>query len=638
MCGIAGIYKKNGIREEDNKSIHMMSKCLAHRGPDAEGFWNDNNICLAHRRLSIIDRSEKSNQPMVSSDENYVIVFNGEIYNYIEIKNQLITQGVAFNTNGDTEVILEAYKIYDVECFKMFNGMWSIAIYDVNKNKLILCRDRFGVKPLFYIYDDNSLIFSSEIGAIISTFPQYRVPYRRSIYRYLLDGINEDSDETTFYESIKSFPPSYYMIIDFNKDKRIKERYWEVDIDAFEKKWIKGKNPYRTFKELFEDAVSIRLRSDVEVGVCLSGGLDSSSILGCAARLSNKPIQTFSSIYDDPECNEERYIRDANEMCGAIQHYVKPDYDEGEFIKHLKKIVFHHGQPVNGASLYSQYKVMEMAGENVRVVLDGQGADELFAGYLYYFSYFIRGLLEQNDLMSRYKAIKELVIVKKYWPEMIKSIGTDDVVRAVGIKHSVLFQDSNQIKQCKDERKLSFFSNSFIKSIEAGPYNDEYKIKCPSSLNAKLCADLMRDSIPSLLHNEDGNAMAFSVESRIPFLDYRIVEFALALDAKYKIRNVWTKWIVRKSLREYLPKNVVKRKNKMGFPAPFNRWLISGKCREEYKTLIFDFAKRNIVPEETVEFLYNAHMEIKADYSDLLFKYVCLELWCRMLDDPLSYI
>ncbi len=638
MCGIAGIYKKNGIKENDNKSIHKMSECLAHRGPDAEGFWKDNNICMAHRRLSIIDRSENSNQPMVSSDGCYIIVYNGEIYNYIEIRNKLKSQGVSFKTAGDTEVILEAYRLYGVECFKMFNGMWSLAVYDMNQNKIVLCRDRFGVKPLFYVLDGDTLIFSSEMGAIISTFPQYKVPYKRSIYRYLVDGINEDSDETTFYEAIKSFPASHYMIVDLEKNSFKKRKYWEVNIDKFEKKWIIGKKPYSTFKRLFKDAVAIRLRSDVEVGVCLSGGLDSSSILGCAAKLSERPIQTFSSIYDDPECNEEQYIRDVNQMWNTIHHYVKPDDDEGQFIEHLKRIIFHHGQPVNGASLYSQYKVMEKVGENVRVVLDGQGADELFAGYLYYFSYYIRELLDKNDLFSRFKAIKELVIIKKYWPDMIKSVGTDDIVRAVGLKHSFLFQDTTQIKQCKDERKLIFFTDSFIKSIETNPYNNTDEMVFSSVLNKKLCTDLMRDSIPSLLHNEDGNSMAFSVESRVPFLDYRIVEFSLALDAKYKIRNKWTKWIIRKSLKDYLPQKVLKRKNKMGFPAPFSRWLISGKSCEEYKKLIYEFAKRNIVPKETVEYLYNAHIDGETDYSDILFKYLCIELWYQMIDDPVSFL
>ncbi len=635
MCGISGLYRKKKRISNDIELVQAMSKSMVHRGPDAEGVWSDGEVHLSHRRLSIIDRSEISNQPMISSDGRYIIVYNGEIYNYLEIRNNIEPQGCFFNTLGDTEVILEAFRLFGTKCFEMFNGMWAIAIYDKEDKKLYLCRDRFGVKPLYLVDNDELFIFSSEMGAILSVFPQYRTPNKRSIYRYLVDGINEDSDDSTFYRDIKTFPAAHYMIVDIKNKSYKKEKYWGVDIDSFKGKWIKGKNPYKTFRELFESAVSLRLRSDVEVGVCLSGGLDSSSILGCAASISSRPIQTFSSVYEDQDCNEEEFINEVNRKWNTISHIVKPDEDEGKFVEHLKKIIIHHGQPVNGASLYSQYKVMEKAGDTVRVVLDGQGADELFAGYLYYYSYFVRDLLNKGNFISKMNAIKILVALKKYWPDMLRSIGTDDIVRAVGVRKSFEFQDNKQLNRSLNERRMNFFTDAFLKEAADNPLNKEWAIACESELNTKLCCDLLRDSIPSLLHNEDANSMAFSVESRIPFLDYRIVEFSIALDEKYKIKNAWTKWIIRKSLRCYLPEKVVKRRNKMGFPAPFARWLRTGKCREKYKEIIYQFANRGIVPATTINGIYSAHIEGSADYSDILFRYMCIELWFQeIVDQP----
>lgn len=633
MCGIAGVFVKKKIDNVEYESAIMnMSQHLYHRGPDSCGLWKDDGVYLAHRRLSIIDISDNSNQPMVSTDGRFIIVFNGEIYNYIEIRDELVSRNIKFRTQGDTEVVLEAYRYYGPDCFNLFNGMWAMAIYDIKEKKLVLSRDRFGVKPLYVVDDENCFVFSSEMGAILDSFPQYRIINPQGVYNYLADGVNEDSDETTFYKYIKSFPAANYLVADFNNNTSFNKRYWNIDIDSFRKKWINGKNPYKTLRELFESSVSLRLRSDVEVGVCLSGGLDSSAILGCASSLRTNPIQTFSSIYEDEDCNEEKYIEDVNKMWNTVPHYVKPDQDEKEFVNHLKEIIYHHGQPVNGASLFSQYKVMQMAGNNVKVVLDGQGADELFGGYLYYYSFYIKDLADRISFASRFKLIKEMVILRKYWPDMMQSISADDIIQAVGLKNSHCFIDQKRMELAKRESDLAFYSKDFLAGINRVNSKEELPWMLSSNLNTKLCRDLVKDSIPSLLHNEDGNSMTFSVESRVPFLDYRIVEFSLALDGEYKIKNGWTKRIMRKSLKKYLPKSVIKRRNKMGFPAPFARWLRTGDGKEEYKKLIYAFARRNVVPEKTIDVIYNSHIKGEADYSELLFRYMCLEIWYQMME------
>jgi len=627
MCGIAGYIDKSGKYKVEKDIVKKMTDKLVHRGPDAEGQWIDSKVALGHRRLSIIDLEAKSNQPMISHDGKYIITFNGEIYNYIEIKEQLLKRGVFFQTESDTEVIIEAYRMYGLDCMNQFNGMWAFVLYDIEEQKIIISRDRFGIKPLYTVDNSDVLIFASEIKAIIAAFPEENVINETCVYRYLSGSVNEDSDDKCFYRNVKIFPPAHYMVYDIKNHTKKYTKYWKVDEQLFRGKWIKGKNPIKTFKKLFESAVELRLRADVEVGACLSGGLDSSAIVGCASKKFEKKMHTFSSIYADRECNEEFYIHKVNEKWETIPHYIKPDDYEKNFTKYIENLTYHHDQPTGGASLYSQYMVMRGVQGNVKVVLDGQGADELFAGYIPYYSYYISDLMDRHTFLSKCKAIKMLTIVKKEWPDVIGAVSTDTIVSLVGLKNSFLFQNKNKINALKVKRSVQLFTDDFMSKV-----NDDYQkkeIQCSSRLNTRLCNDVLNKSIPALLHNEDGNSMAFSIESRVPFLDYRIVEFAIALDGKYKIRNQWTKWIIRKACKEYLPKEIVKRKNKMGFPAPFARWLREGSSKEEIAEVIYQFGSRNIVPKETIDRLYRAHMSKESDYSDMLFKFYSMELWLR---------
>ncbi len=628
MCGIAGYIDKTGKYRPEKKMVKKMTDAIIHRGPDAEGQWIDEYIALGHRRLSIIDLEAKSNQPLVSHDGKYVITFNGEIYNYIELKSELVSKGAVFRTDSDTEVVIEAYRAYGEECFNQFNGMWSLALYDMEEQKVILSRDRFGIKPAYTVDNEDVFVFASEIKAILAAFPEENIPNEACIYRYLSQSVNEDTDEQCFYKNIKIFPAAHYMIYDLQNHTREYKSYWEVNEQLFYEKWIQEKKPVKTFRKLFESAVELRLRADVEVGACLSGGLDSSAIVGCASKKFGRKMHTFSSVYTDKECNEESYIRKVNERWDTIPHYIKPDDYEENFTKYIEDLTYHHDQPTGGASLYSQYMVMKEVQGKVKVILDGQGADELFAGYIPYYSYYIDDLLSRNTFRAKCKAIKMLVIIKKEWPDVIGAVSTDTIVRLVGLKNSFLFQNEKKIKDLKIKRSVQMFTDDFMDKVHDNYQKKE--IQCSSNLNTRLCNDVLNKSIPALLHNEDGNSMAFSIESRVPFLDYRIVEFAIALDGKYKISNQWTKWIIRKACRDYLPKEVAKRKNKMGFPAPFARWLREGRSRDELKRIIYEFGERNIVPKETIDQLYRAHVDGEADYSDILFRIYNIELWYKM--------
>lgn len=630
MCGIAGYIDKSNKYRADRNFVKVMTDKLVHRGPDAEGQWTDECVALGHRRLSIIDLDVQSNQPMLSHDGKYVIVFNGEIYNYIELKQELVQRGAIFQTKSDTEVIMEAYRAYGVECFNRFNGMWAFVLYDREKQKLVISRDRFGIKPLYIVNNDDVFIFASEIKAIIAAFPEENIPNETFIHRYFSYSVNEDTDEECFYKNVKVFSPAHYMIYDLQKHTEEYKRYWIVNEQLFYDKWIRGKNVVSTFKKLFESAVELRLRADVEVGACLSGGLDSSAIVGCASKKFGRKMHTFSSVYTDKECNEEMYIRKVNEKWQTIPHYIRPDDYEDNFTTYVEDLMYHHDQPTGGASLYSQYMVMKGVQGNVKVVLDGQGADELFAGYIPHYAYYVEDLINKNSFWTKCRAIKMLVIVKKEWPEDIGCFSTNKIVKLVGVKNSFLFQNDKQIKGMKVKRSVKLFTDDFLDKV-----NDSYKnkeIKCSTVLNTKLCNDVIKRSIPALLHNEDGNSMAFSIESRVPFLDYRIVEFGIALDGKYKIRNQWTKWIIRKACKDYLPKEIAKRKNKMGFPAPFERWLREGKSKEEIKEVIYAFGDRNIVTKEAIDQYYRAHINREMDFSSILFRFYSMELWLRTCD------
>lgn len=631
MCGIAGYIDKTGKYKTSHRLIRKMTDKMIHRGPDAEGQWIDERVALGHRRLSIIDPDPESDQPMFSHDGRYAVIFNGEIYNHIELKEELLQKGAVFRTKSDTEVILEAYRIYGTDCFDKFNGMWAFALYDIGQQKIILCRDRFGIKPLFIADDDDVLVFASEMKAIIAAFPQKNIANEIWIYRYLSRSSPEDADAETYFRDIKIFPPAHYMEYHLKDHSREHKRYWKVDEDMFYKKWIQGKDPVRTFKGLFESAVGLRLRADVEIGACLSGGLDSSSIVGCVSKRYRNRIHTFSSVYADEDCNEEMYIQEVEKKWGTVPGHVRPDDHEMDLVRHIRDITYHHDQPTGGASLFSSYMVMGRAHGDVKVLLDGQGADELFAGYEDHPLYHIRDLADLDTFRSRCEAIKCLTILKKMWPRSMRVVSTDTIVSLVGLRNSFLFRDEDRGGGSGVRKGTRLFTSEFKNRIK--DRHPEKGLRLSSHLNTRLYHDLVAGRMPAILHNEDSNSMAFSIESRVPFLDHRIVEFAIALDGRYKIRGQWSKWIVRKACKCYLPKKVARRRDKMGFPAPFARWLREGKSRDELRKIIYAFGDRGIVPKETIDRFYRAHMDMEADLNDILFRFLSLELWIRMCEN-----
>lgn len=623
MCGIAGFIWKNG-KKADSVMIEKMTNVLFHRGPDAGGTFVEKNLALGHRRLSILDLSEDGRQPMESVDGSYVIVFNGEIYNYLELKEELLQKGCVFQTKTDTEVILESYRVWGCDCVKHFNGMWAFALYDRIHNYVLLSRDRFGVKPLYVLNRGDVFAFASEPKAILEIFPEERVEDRTQIRRFL--KIYADNiDRHTFYRNINVFENSCNMTYLLDGNTIRQDKYWDIIYEENYNKWIAGKDPIEQFRTIFEDAVRIRLRSDVPVGSSLSGGLDSSVIVSVISQKFGLRLKTFSSIYEDIECNEKEFIDCVNQYNGTESHGIFPDRNE-HLMEAFEEIVYHHDCPLLGASFYSGYFVSKEASKHVRVLIDGQGADELFGGYMSVFTPRLMDIMEEQTFAARLQAARMLAIFQREYPDKTDLI-SDDIIREVYGKSNAGLWSKKRLDGSKRIFYDEILNQDFFASADPRIPLKDGDVK--GYLNKDLYEQLFQNCIPNVLQHGDANSMNFSVEIRNPFLDYRLAEFAMALDGKYKVRNQYTKWIIRKAYKDLLPEKVVYRTNKMGYPAPFARWVRESKQKEQMREMIFSLNRRGILKEGAIETIYNQHMN-GIDRSIELFRFLTLEMWYRI--------
>lgn len=613
--------------------IKKMTDIMAYRGPDDDGLFFRGPVGLGHRRLSIIDLSSAGHQPMMSHDQTYSIVFNGEIYNYLELRDELSTHGCLFHTRTDTEVILEAYRIWGYDCINHFNGMWAFVIYDINRGILFLSRDRFGIKPLYCLVRPDVFAFASEIKSILAAFPEERRPNLPIIQNFLPEGSYEEGPET-FFENISSLRQAHNAVYDLGSGDFSLQRYWDLDIEAFRKRWISD-DPVEALMNLLDSAVRLHMRSDVPVGTCLSGGVDSSTIVGLMSRLRSDPVYTFSGIYPDRDCDEKRFVDLVNRHTGARANLVYPE-PRGDLADTLSHITWHQDEPTAGPGLYTQYFVMQRASSEIKVILDGQGGDELFAGYLPYFALHIQDLVTRNGPAGRLKAMILALEVARYWGSQWLRPAADTLLgsRLSSIARRMLRK--TQASSLKESPQLLHPSlNERCKGREIIRKRGE---RLPSALDNTLYWHIVEQSIPGLLHYEDRNSMAFSIEARVPLLDYRIVEFALALGASYKINGSWTKWILRKCASRILPPEVAWRRSKMGYPTPFGRWLRQDADRDPIRELILSssFLDRELVTREAIESHWEAHQKGAAENSWLLYRLATLELWHRQFIDSFA--
>ena len=545
MCGISGVINLNGKPVGEN-DIRLMMEKMKHRGPDDEGVFIDGNVGLGFVRLSILDLSIAGHQPMHSHNNRYVIIFNGEVYNYIEIREEL-KNDYHFKTGTDTEVVLAAYQKWGKFCLDKFNGMFAFVIFDKNTKQIFAARDRFGIKPFYYYRDEEKFIFASEIKSILPLLKSRSI--NNSIVLDYVAYNRTDHTNKTFFNGIKKLRHGYTLLI--NKTKIDFVQWYNLRDKIKDKKTILSRDEYQ---EILTDSVKLRLRSDVRVGVSLSGGLDSSSITSLVLNKLNLPnISSFSAVYNTNESYDEyEFIKLYSSQMDNM-FYTYPSKET--FLNDYKEFIGSHSEPVNDVGSYIQYKVMELVSKQVKVVLDGQGADEQLGGYHNFFGSYYKELLNSGKLL---KFIKENFhyLSQHKSPEALKYF----IYYILPIK---LKKSTNKL--AKGSINKEFF-NSYSK--DSSIISDIYH---PLSLHDSLIQHF-EYKLEHLLKWDDINSMKFSIESRVPFLDYRLVEASLNLPSDLILKNGTTKYLLRESMKDILPKKIVERKDKKGFSNPRREW------------------------------------------------------------------
>jgi asparagine synthase (glutamine-hydrolysing) len=596
MCGIAGILSFN--QKVEHVSILKMISTLQHRGPDGEGIWIDDakKVGFGHKRLSIIDLSDAGKQPMHYANERYTITFNGEIYNYLELKKELINKGYTFQSNSDTEVLLALYDLKKEELLNDLDGMFAFCIWDNVTATLFCARDRFGEKPFYYHSNQNYFAFASEMKALF-TLGISNTKNQKKIYNYLLYNILEDplDKSATFYESIKQLEPAHYLIITLDH-KIFKKKYWDIDIN--ENSVLSENDAIEKFKELFTLSISRRLRSDVPVGSSLSGGLDSSSIVMMIDRIkNNNQIQkTFSARFKNFSKDEGNYMQMVIDNSTVEPHFVFPTLES--VISNLKKICKYQEEPIGSLSAAIQYEVMILAKTNgVKVLLDGQGADEVLAGYKPFWITYFNQLYRSN----RGKFKNETSLYEQVHNESLFQNNIEFKWRAY---HNHSFKSVSEL-----QRKLKSPTSSYFIGIHpdlVSTYKNEHNpIPKTTSLKEHLYFYLMERGINELLHCADRNAMANSVEVRLPFLSHQLIEFIFTLPNELLLKNGWSKYILRKSMENILPPEITWRKDKIGFEPPQEQWLQSNYFKEYLQEAIIQLQKEKMITKSYSQLNWN---------------------------------
>ena len=572
MCGIAGIIgpNKSGI------SISTMLERISHRGPDGLFYWSDRNVSFGHARLSIIDLSSSANQPMVDPATGNVIVFNGEIYNYIELREQLRNE-YTFTTDSDTEVILAAYSTFGLGMFSRLRGMFALAIYDPYLNKVLLARDRMGIKPIVYKKINGTLCFASEIKSLINHNGIAEKLNEHKVYEFLADA-RMDSDEYTLFEDVFHLPPANYMWVNGEGQSEDPQSYW--DFPALGKRKFDQDASEELINRMDEN-ISLHMRSDVPVGTFLSGGLDSSTITSFALRnMKQRNLNVYSALL--PYFNPENSL--INEIADKDERIIKNELMlSGEnFFEIIPQIIFQNGSPILDGSMYTHYKLCELAKQkNIKVLLSGSGGDELFGGYESYVHAQHARLLYQNRYL-------------KYFNDIIKFRKERE-----NNTYSLLFLRSQyerlpvEIRRFVKNRQLHLN----FKHIEIHPNVTHFYHDHRDPYVANLLNNYRSWTAPPFLHYEDRNSMKFGIEVRVPLFDHKLIEFILQFNTEDIISGS-SKSIMRKTFKGIVPDTILNQKGKYGFPSPLDHTL---RNNSEGRNIFFDLYKKTplLNPKET---------------------------------------
>lgn len=632
MCGIIAVLINNDGKQDDNPEpwFHDVLHEMKHRGPDAYGakkFPIKSNqyqsLILGNHRLAIIDLSDAGKQPMTTEDGRFSIIFNGEIYNYIELRKELIDQGEEFFSDSDTEVLLKGYKNLGIDILQKLNGMFAFIIWDNVNTELLVVRDRFGIKPLYYANFNGNIVLSSEIKPILKLKKSNLKTNDKVIWDYLAYEANDRTDYT-FFEEIKRFPAGHYSLISPDDEFNF-IRYWNVDEEVIKVRSSEGfskkslEEHENAIRELFFTAVRFRLRSDVTVGSCLSGGIDSSSIVSVIAQMLSEDkmhnFQTFSVVFDQSFIfSEKRFVELVTQGTHTANNSITPtlaDIDES-----FEKFLWHQEEPVSSLSPFSQYFVMKLASEKgVKVLLDGQGADEILAGYPPLAAYYFYELFKRGNWI---KLIKEMKA--SHYKNNVKSFIAQLFPKFV---HNKLVSKHKGVEK--------YLTKEFKESYSSHPIP-------PLMLRRNTLDKALKTSLEynfqHLLRYEDRNSMAFSIEARVPFLDHNLVAYLLALPSKLIIKDGTTKWIFREAMKGITPQKVLDRQDKIGFIVPEAFWMQEGdpkfitELETNFHPLLNKYVNQTIIKELLIKRKSLKFLDLK-----FLFRVACLNTWFNLFFD-----
>jgi asparagine synthase (glutamine-hydrolysing) len=624
MCGIAGIVSltRDSVLHLERK-LALLNRLQAHRGPDGEGSFcaSDGRVGLAHKRLSIID-VESGAQPM-RHESGLVVVFNGEIYNYVELRQELGIEN--FRTNSDTEVILQAYLKWGKHCLSRFRGMFAFAIYDPKHDRVLIARDRLGIKPLYLFKDPKSLYFASEVKALLPFLPEITLD-PAALKEYL--ALQLYLEGKTLFKDIFELPPGHFIEIENGSVSQ--RRYWEA---FYQQDFEQSEDLVQEkLRELLEKSVRLHCRSDVPIGAYVSGGIDSSLVSVLASRLVEKPMLCFVGKFTEfPGYDESHHARTVADWMGGT--LIERDITADDFINNIERVIYHLDYPVAGPGSFSQFMISETAAKHRKVMLGGQGGDEIFGGYVrYLLAYFeqcilgaIDGTLDKGQFIVTYESIiPNLGSLRNYKP-MIQEFWKEGLFESMDRRYYRLVN------------RASALTNEIEWDALGGdsPFDAYARVFNSSNVHQKAYFDRMQNFdmktlLPALLHIEDRVSMAHGLESRVPLLDHEIIEFAASVPANIKFKNGKLKRLLIETFRKTLPEPIVQRKDKMGFPTPFNLWA-AGRARD----FIYDVFHSESCRQR---FFFNhdnlLHGLFKdREYGRNLWGLMSLELWCRTFLD-----
>ena len=618
MCGILGYYNKKNQKIDFTTALSKLN----HRGPDDSGIERipvfNSFLHLGHNRLSIIDLTKAGHQPMYHKNGRYVIVFNGEIYNYKELRLQIENKyNYIFDTNTDTEVLLACWEIWGIKCLDKLNGMFAFAIYDKELQQISMFRDAFGIKPLFYQIENDFISFSSEISALLSLQNKKIKSNYNTTYEYLVNG-KYDNNEETFFENTFKLLPGSFISIDLINLKILKKGKW-INFTIEETNYLTYEDATLKVKDAFLNNIKLQLRSDVPIGAALSGGLDSSAVV-CAMRYlePDMPINTFTFISKGDPKNEENWADKVNTFTNSIPN--KIIVDPNDLFNDLDDLINVQGEPFMSSSIYAQYRVFKYANQKgITVTLDGQGADELLAGYNGYPEYRLKTMIEKGQF-------NEAVIFLKNWAKGPNRSYNEGLMRLIGLYLPQSLKNFG-LQIIGRQPALSCINHKLLK-----PHYQPNNYKRNSlyrNLSNKLNNELTQGGLQSLLRHGDRNSMRWSIESRVPFLTNDFAQLMLSFPENYLVgSNGETKKIFRNAMRGIVPDEILDRKDKIGFETPEFDWL--KKSKNHVKKITENIGDYKILDAINCTKLINETLEGNKEYNNVIWRIINYVKWSNL--------